>query len=138
MRIFTVSGEPIHLVLLGGGHSHLAVLKHFGMIAPPDVRLTLVSRSVVTPYSGMLPGMIAGHYSPEDAHINLTALARFGLRTALVRNRVGHYFVLLVEQGFDVEFERYLNVEGLQVVLWLNDPEATARLEAALQEAPDE
>jgi selenide,water dikinase len=78
MRVFTVSGEPIHLVLLGGGHSHLAVLKHFGMTAPPDVRLTLVSRSVVTPYSGMLPGMIAGHYSPEDAHVNLTALARFG------------------------------------------------------------
>ena len=75
--VFTVSGGPLHLVLLGGGHSHLAVLKHFGMTAPPGVRLTLVSRSVVTPYSGMLPGMIAGHYSPEDAHVELTALARF-------------------------------------------------------------
>lgn len=65
-------------MLLGGGHSHLAVLKHFGETGPLGVRLTLISRNVVTPYSGMLPGMIAGHYSPEDAHINLTALARFG------------------------------------------------------------
>ena len=89
MRVFTVSDEPIHVVLLGGGHSHLAVLKHFGMTPPPGVRLTLVSRSVVTPYSGMLPGMIAGHYLPEDAHVDLTALARFGRARTVFDEAVG-------------------------------------------------
>ena len=71
-----------NLVLLGGGHSHLAVLKRLRASLSPAVRLTLISKSVVTPYSGMLPGMIAGHYSPDAAHIDLPALARFaGART---------------------------------------------------------
>lgn len=65
------------LVLLGGGHAHLTVLKRFGMRPPPGVRLTLVSEGSSAPYSGMLPGLVAGHYTPEDMHFNLHALARF-------------------------------------------------------------
>ncbi len=65
------------LVLLGGGHSHVAVLRRLGMHPLEGLQTTLISPSVTTPYSGMLPGVIAGHYAPEEAEIDLARLCRF-------------------------------------------------------------
>ena len=59
-------------------------------------------------------------------------LVEFGLRTVLVRNRIGRYFVLLVERGKEPLFERYVADEDLAVVMWMDDESSLARLEAAL------
>ena len=69
------------LLLLGGGHSHLAVMKSFGDAQPAGAELALVSPHRHALYSGMVPGLIAGHYRLEECGVDLERLAaRAGAR----------------------------------------------------------
>ncbi len=77
------------IVLVGGGHSHVQVLRAFARQPEPLARLTLVSDSLEAPYSGMLPGHIAGLYSREAMHIDLAALAARCGRMSSRRRRSG-------------------------------------------------
>jgi selenide,water dikinase len=65
------------LLLIGGGHSHALVLRMLGMDPMPGVRVTVVSEVSHAPYSGMLPGHIAGHYTWDEMHIDLRRLCEF-------------------------------------------------------------
>lgn len=74
------------LVLMGGGHAHALVLRMWAMDPLPGTRLTLINPDPVAPYTGMLPGLIAGHYRREDLMIDLVRLTRFaGARLILDR-----------------------------------------------------
>jgi selenide,water dikinase len=63
------------VVLLGGGHAHAYVLRM--LIGEPlhDARLTLVTPTDRHTYSGMLPGLVAGHYAVDDVQIDVARLA---------------------------------------------------------------
>ena len=65
------------ILLAGAGHSHVQVLRRFGMRPEPGLRLTIIAREVETPYSGMLPGHVAGVYERSEMHIDVARLARF-------------------------------------------------------------
>jgi selenide,water dikinase len=98
------------IVLLGAGHAHVEVLRRFAMRPEPGVRLTLIGREPETPYSGMLPGLIRGDYTHQQAHIDLAPLAAMAnarlilaeatafdpnARTITIRNRPDIAFDLL-------------------------------------------
>lgn len=79
----------------------MGVLKAFGMRPLAGVRITLISQDTQTIYSGMLPGLIAGHYSIDQAHIDLVPLARFA----------GARFIRAKAIGIDHQ-ARTVNLEG--------------------------
>jgi selenide,water dikinase len=62
------------LVLVGGGHSHVEVIRRIGQKPSVGLHVTLVSPQRYTAYSGMLPGLVAGHYDYAQCHIDLEAL----------------------------------------------------------------
>ncbi len=63
------------IVLLGAGHAHAEVLRQFAMRPVAGVRLTLIAREAMTPYSGMLPGLIRGEHDHDAAHLDCARLA---------------------------------------------------------------
>lgn len=90
-----------HLVLVGGGHAHVTVIKSLGMRPEPGVVVTVVSKDIEAPYSGMLPGFVAGHYTYEECHIDLVRLATWA------GMRVVHGTVTGIDRG-----TRRIEIEG--------------------------
>ncbi|MEO0438555.1 MAG: selenide, water dikinase SelD [Pseudomonadota bacterium] len=74
-----LNGDSISkdLILVGGGHAHVIALRRLAMRPIPGIRISLLSPDPLTPYSGMLPGLLAGHYRFEDTHIDLSRLCQW-------------------------------------------------------------
>ncbi len=98
------------LVLLGGGHANVQVILSFAMRPLLDVSIVLVSDKVLAGYSGMLPGWIAGQFSREETHIDLSRLCSVcgvnfihcpvsnidtEVQTVICKNRPAIYYDLL-------------------------------------------
>ncbi|WP_170329404.1 selenide, water dikinase SelD [Ruegeria arenilitoris] len=89
------------LVLIGGGHTHALVLRKWGMNPLPGARVTVINPGPVAPYSGMLPGFVAGHYERSELNIDLVRLARFA----------GARVILGPVEGIDID-QRLVHVPG--------------------------
>jgi selenide,water dikinase len=63
------------LVLVGGGHAHVEVLLDLAQRPDPRWDVTLVTPQPQLIYTGMVPGVIAGHYRLDECAIDLASLA---------------------------------------------------------------
>lgn len=93
------------LILLGGGHAHLAVLKQFEDGVPNGWRVQLLSPSQYQTYSGMLPGWISGHYALGDCQIDLQ----------LRCESAGVEFIVDTAVGIDADLRFVTRPSGLQL-----------------------
>jgi hypothetical protein len=114
------------------GHDQSIELSHVADIElEPDEQITFVT------HSGTEFDVVRkewGYYATPSLD---RRLPDHGLRPALVRgSRTGRMYLLLVEVGKEADFQSYLEWDGLQLVCWLDRPEATA--EVAVRLGPDE
>jgi pyridine nucleotide-disulfide oxidoreductase family protein len=66
----------IRLVLIGGGHAHLEILRRQILTPRRDIELTLVSQFDHQHYSGMVPGFLCGIYTEEEISFDLVSLVK--------------------------------------------------------------
>jgi len=59
-----------HLVIVGGGHAHVFVLKSLAMRPEPALRVTVVSPFPYATYSGMVPESESGVIPARNAFEN--------------------------------------------------------------------
>lgn len=89
------------LVLVGGGHAHVQVLKRWAMEPMRDVRLTVIVDRPTAVYSGMVPGYVAGQYQAHELEIDVRPLAL----------RAGARMIHAPATGLDVE-AKHIEVAG--------------------------
>ena len=64
------------LLLVGGGHAHVEVLRSIKRRPIPRTEVLLVSTGRFAAYTGMVPGYLAGRYTSSNISFDLDALTR--------------------------------------------------------------
>lgn len=77
------------LVLIGGGHAHAQVLRRWIAQPLPGVALQVISPAAQTPYSGMVPGWLAGTYAFDEICMDVAGLCAAAGATFLQEELVG-------------------------------------------------
>ena len=109
------------------GRTHPIVIRDCGALElDPDEQVTFVTAKGAE-YD--VARKTWGFYATPSTNGRLPT---FGLRTALVKNDEGRFYVMLVERGNEVEFERYLGDEANRVIAWLDDEPTLSKIEKAL------
>ncbi|RJS92554.1 FAD-dependent oxidoreductase [Salinisphaera sp. Q1T1-3] len=67
---------PIRLILVGGGHAHVGVLRRLAGRSGDRCQIEVVTPDAELVYSGMLPGWIAGHYARAQTTLSIEARTR--------------------------------------------------------------
>jgi len=70
-----LSQSVADILLIGGGHSHVAVLADWARKGLPANRAVLLTPEPVLRYSGMVPGWISGEHERDEGLIDLAGLA---------------------------------------------------------------
>jgi len=78
------------ILLIGAGHAHLVVLRSLAGMPLYGARIALVTPHAKQVYSGMLPGLLAGHYRRAEAEIDIAQLAERGY-VEFVQGRVRRF-----------------------------------------------
>jgi selenide,water dikinase len=95
------------LVLVGGGHAHVQVIRRWMLKRPPDARLTVVLDRPEAVYSGMVPGFVAGDHAAHELAIDVVPLAR----------RAGARVILAAARRIDAAAQR-IELEGRPPIRW--------------------
>jgi selenide,water dikinase len=98
----------MRILLVGAGHAHLAVLRYLRKEGRHGARFALVAPRPKQLYSGMLPGLIAGHYRRNDAEIDVARLAE-AARTEYIEGEVvkldARQKVATLQDASELEFD---------------------------------
>lgn len=99
---------PTRLLLVGGGHAHLEVVRRQILEPRRDIELVLVSDASYQHYSGMVPGFLRGAYTEDEIAVDL---ARFVAQAAgvFVKGRAAAIDpkarVVKLEDGHDLTYD---------------------------------
>ena len=100
--------QASRIVLVGGGHTHSLVLHALRQKPFPNAAVTVINPGPTAPYSGMLPGFVAGHYLRAELDIDIAQLcdelgARFidGRAVAMARDAQ----TVLLEDGTALPYD---------------------------------
>lgn len=96
------------LVLVGGGHVHLYIIKQIISKGLPGVEVVVISPSLYQYYSGMVSGFVEGIYELADLRIDVKALATLA-KCTFIKHRVADVYpfkkVVRMENGSELKYD---------------------------------